>query len=139
MLAGEGFTVSDGARGTIVNPALPRAIKPVPLVTAAAQARRRRTASACRRSRCCSRWACRRSMRFRASSGRRSRRRVARQLDVEQLAHPHDVMGYEPLRHAIASYLRIARDIACRADQVLITAGFSGRARADRADLAQAG
>jgi GntR family transcriptional regulator/MocR family aminotransferase len=49
-----------------------------------------------------------------------------RQFDVEQLAHPHDVMGYAPLRQAIASYLRIARDIACRPDQVLITAGFQG-------------
>jgi GntR family transcriptional regulator / MocR family aminotransferase len=49
-----------------------------------------------------------------------------RSVDVEQLAHPHDVMGYEPLRHAIASYLRIARDIACTADQIMITAGFQG-------------
>jgi len=30
----------------------------------------------------------------------------------------HDVMGYEPLRRAIASYLRISRDIACSADQI---------------------
>jgi GntR family transcriptional regulator/MocR family aminotransferase len=54
--------------------------------------------------------------------------RVARQLDGEQMANPnlHDVMGYEPLRRAIASYLRIARDITCSADQILITAGFQG-------------
>jgi len=54
--------------------------------------------------------------------------RVARQLDSEQMANPnlHDVMGYEPLRRAIASYLRISRDIACSADQILITAGFQG-------------
>jgi GntR family transcriptional regulator / MocR family aminotransferase len=38
----------------------------------------------------------------------------------------HDAMGYEPLRLAIASYLRIARDITCSADQILITAGFQG-------------
>jgi Aminotransferase class I and II len=44
------------------------------------------------------------------------------------MANPnlHDVMGYEPLRRAIASYLRIARDITCSADQILITAGFQG-------------
>ena len=54
--------------------------------------------------------------------------RVARQCDGEQMANPnlHDVMGYEPLRRAIASYLRIARDITCSADQILITAGFQG-------------
>ncbi len=38
----------------------------------------------------------------------------------------HDILGYEPLRQAIASYLRIARDIACTADQIMITAGFQG-------------
>jgi GntR family transcriptional regulator/MocR family aminotransferase len=54
--------------------------------------------------------------------------RVARQLDFEQMAYPGhlDPMGYEPLRRAIASYLRIARDISCAADQVVITAGFQG-------------
>jgi Transcriptional regulators containing a DNA-binding HTH domain and an aminotransferase domain (MocR family) and their eukaryotic orthologs len=54
--------------------------------------------------------------------------RVARQLDDEQMVNPnlHDVMGYEPLRLAIASYLRIARDITCSADQIMITAGFQG-------------
>ena len=52
--------------------------------------------------------------------------RVVRSVDVEQLAHPHDILGYEPLRQAIASYLRIARDIACTADQIMITAGFQG-------------
>jgi GntR family transcriptional regulator/MocR family aminotransferase len=52
--------------------------------------------------------------------------RVARRFDVEQFAHPHEVMGYEPLRQAIASHLRIARGIACTADQILITAGSLG-------------
>src|SRR6478736_5253110 len=54
--------------------------------------------------------------------------RVARQLDHEQMVHPnlHCGMGYEPLRLAIASYLQIARDITCSADQILITAGFQG-------------
>jgi GntR family transcriptional regulator/MocR family aminotransferase len=35
-------------------------------------------------------------------------------------------MGYKPLRLAIASYLRISRDITCSADEILITAGFQG-------------
>jgi GntR family transcriptional regulator/MocR family aminotransferase len=38
----------------------------------------------------------------------------------------HCGMGYEPLRIAVASYLRIARDITCSADQILITNGFQG-------------
>jgi GntR family transcriptional regulator/MocR family aminotransferase len=54
--------------------------------------------------------------------------RTARQLDHEQMVNPnqHCSMGYGPLRLAIASYLRIARDITCSADQILITAGFQG-------------
>ena len=80
------------------------------------------------RRRCSFRWDCRRSTPFRASHGRRSRCAVSRQLDFEQLAFPghRDPMGYAPLRRAIASYLRIARDISCSAEQILITAGFQG-------------
>jgi GntR family transcriptional regulator/MocR family aminotransferase len=125
MLAGEGYTVSDGARGTIVNPALPRAIRPVPVVTAAAK-----------RAETHSRRLPPKPLLFQMglpSLDAFPRKlwaqiatRVTRQLDVEQLAHPHDVMGYAPLRQAIASYLRIARDIACRPDQVIIAAGFQG-------------
>jgi len=122
MLSGEGYTVADGARGTTVNPALTR--------------RRRATAPAKTAGR---------AQRLRLPPGpllfqmglpaldvfprklwSQIAARVVRSVDVEQLAHPHDVMGYEPLRHAIASYLRIARDIACTADQIMITAGFQG-------------
>jgi GntR family transcriptional regulator / MocR family aminotransferase len=125
MLAGEGYTVSDGARGTLVNPALPREIRPVPVVTAAA-----------RRAGTHSKRLPPKPLLFQTgllSLDAFPRKqwapiaaRVMRQFDVEQLAHPHDVMGYAPLRQAIASYLRIARDIACRPDQVIITAGFQG-------------
>ena len=122
MLSGEGYTVADGARGTTVNPALTR--------------RRRAPAPAKAEGR---------AQRLRLPPGpllfqmglpaldvfprkpwSQIAARIVRSVDVEQLAHPHDVMGYEPLRHAIASYLRIARDIACRADQIMITAGFQG-------------
>src|SRR5215470_2944889 len=122
MLSGEGYTVADGARGTTVNPVLTR--------------RRRASAPAKAASR---------AQRLRLPPGpllfqmglpaldvfprklwSQIAGRIVRSVDVEQLAHPHDVMGYEPLRHAIASYLRIARDIACTADQIMITAGFQG-------------
>jgi len=122
MLSGEGYTVADGARGTTVNPVLTR--------------RRRAPAPAKTESR---------AQRLRLPPGpllfqmglpaldvfprkpwSQIAARIVRSVDVEQLAHPHDVMGYEPLRHAIASYLRIARDIACSADQIMITAGFQG-------------
>jgi GntR family transcriptional regulator / MocR family aminotransferase len=126
MLAGEGITVSDGARGTIVNPALPRTRKTPPRATPPAA----RPAE---------------DERNRVSPGLRMFQmglpaldvfprkqwaqvvvRLARKLDTDQLAHPYDVLGFAPLRHALASYLRIARDITCSADQIMITAGYQG-------------
>jgi GntR family transcriptional regulator/MocR family aminotransferase len=122
MLAGEGYTITAGARGTMVNPAL---------------SLRRRTRPAAKPES--------RAQRLRFPPGpllfqmglpaldvfprkqwSQIAARVVRSVDVEQLAHPHDILGYEPLRQAIASYLRIARDIACTGDQIMITAGFQG-------------
>lgn len=37
-----------------------------------------------------------------------------------------DVMGYRPLREAIAAYVAVARGIACSADQMFITCGYAG-------------
>ena len=46
MLAGEGYTVGDGARGTIVNPALPRSRKPIVAAATSRAAAERGAASA---------------------------------------------------------------------------------------------
>jgi GntR family transcriptional regulator / MocR family aminotransferase len=127
MRAGEGYTASAGARGTVVNVALPRAPKSKPAAELTKTGKRLRTIGkpptpllfqvglpaldA-----------------FPRKLWTKIAVRVARELDHEQMVNPnlHDVMGYEPLRLAIASYLRIARDITCSADQVMITAGFQG-------------
>jgi GntR family transcriptional regulator/MocR family aminotransferase len=125
ILAGEGYTLSDGARGTMVNPSLPPERKPVAFASAA----RKQTHHS--------------QLRlppkpllfqmglpaldaFPRKQWAQTASRVARRFDVEQFAHPHEVMGYEPLRQTIASHLRIARGIACTADQILITAGSLG-------------
>jgi GntR family transcriptional regulator/MocR family aminotransferase len=129
MLAGEGYIVSDRARGTIVNLALPRVLKQVSQTEFGATPGRVRSEHTRTSPR---------PLLFQVGSPAldafprkrwtRIATRVARQLDSEQMANPnlHDVMGYEPLRRAIASYLQISRDIACSADQILITAGFQG-------------
>jgi GntR family transcriptional regulator / MocR family aminotransferase len=127
MLAGEGYTASAGARGTVVNVALPRAQKSRPAAELVETGKRHRplgkpptpllfqvglpALDA-----------------FPRKLWTKIAVRVARGLDHEQMVNPnlHDAMGYEPLRLAIASYLRIARDITCSADQILITAGFQG-------------
>src|SRR5262245_46730507 len=127
MLAGEGYTASAGARGTVVNVALPRAQKAKPAAELAETGKRHRTISKAPAP-----------LLFQVGLPAldafprklwtKIAVRVARELDHEQMVNPnlHDLMGYEPLRLAIASYLRIARDITCSAEQIMITAGFQG-------------
>src|SRR4051794_4074763 len=127
MLAGEGYTASAGARGTVVNVALPRAQKSWPAVGLPETGTRHGIVGKLPTP-----------LLFQVGLPAldafprklwtQMAVRVARQLDHEQMVNPnlHDAMGYEPLGLAIASYLRIARDITCSADQILITAGFQG-------------
>jgi len=128
MLAGEGYTVSAGARGTVVNVALPRAGKSRPSAKPAETGGELRRSISDPPTSLLFRVGLPALDAFPRKQWTRIAARVARQLDGEQMANPnlHDVMGYEPLRRAIASYLRIARDITCSADQILITAGFQG-------------
>jgi GntR family transcriptional regulator/MocR family aminotransferase len=46
----------------------------------------------------------------------------------EEMLNP-PVLGWYPLRQAIASYLNISRGLSCTAEQVLITSGYSGSLR----------
>ena len=74
MLAGEGYTIGDGARGTIVNPALPRTRSRRHSGRPPSTIRKPVASTASSRRRCCSKWDCRRSTCSRASNGRRSPR-----------------------------------------------------------------
>jgi GntR family transcriptional regulator / MocR family aminotransferase len=127
MLAGEGYTASAGARGTVVNVALPRTLRSRP---AAELAHTDKAHGAISKPPA--------PLLFQVGlpaldafprkQWTQIAVRVARQFEHEQMVNPnlYNAMGYEPLRRAIASYLRIARDITCSANQVLITAGFQG-------------
>ncbi|MNB83520.1 HTH-type transcriptional regulatory protein GabR [compost metagenome] len=53
---------------------------------------------------------------------------AVRAMRQEEMLNP-PVMGWAPLRQAIASYLNISRGLSCHADQVLITSGYSGSLR----------
>jgi GntR family transcriptional regulator/MocR family aminotransferase len=118
MLAGEGYTVSAGARGTVVNVALPRAGKSKPSAEPAETSSKLGRSISTPPTPLLFRVGLPALDAFPRKQWTRIAARVARQLDGEQMANPnlHDVMGYEPLRRAIASYLRIARDITCSAD-----------------------
>lgn len=128
MLAGEGYTVSVGARGTIVNLALPHARKPKPSAELAQPGDELCNPIRTPPTPLVFQIGLPALDAFPRKQWTHIATRVARQLDAQQMINPnlHDVMGYEPLRRAIASYLRIARDITCSADQILITAGFQG-------------
>ncbi|NTX69444.1 PLP-dependent aminotransferase family protein [Lelliottia amnigena] len=53
---------------------------------------------------------------------------ATRSMRQEEMLSP-PVMGWYPLRQAIASYLNISRGLSCTAEQVLITSGYSGSLR----------
>ncbi len=126
MLAGEGYTSSAGARGTVVSVALPRARKSRSAPERMETEKQDRTAGT--PTPLLFQVGLPALDAFPRKLWTQTTVRTARQLDHEQMVNPnlHYRMGYEPLRLAIASYLRIARDITCSADQILITAGFQG-------------
>ena len=49
--------------------------------------------------------------------------RVLRKMDPEDLLNP-PVTGYRPLRDAIANYVNVSRGISCSPDQIIITSGY---------------
>ncbi len=53
----------------------------------------------------------------------RTAARTARRLDTN-LMHHSDIMGYFPLRTAIAGHLRSSRNVVCNPDQVMIISGL---------------
>jgi GntR family transcriptional regulator/MocR family aminotransferase len=53
---------------------------------------------------------------------------ATRSMRQEEMLNP-PVLGWYPLRQAIARYLNISRGLSCTAEQVLITSGYSGSLR----------
>jgi GntR family transcriptional regulator/MocR family aminotransferase len=62
--------------------------------------------------------------------------KAARTLCPEEMLTP-PVMGYEPLRNAIASYLNISRGLNCQPEQIFITSGYRANLRLTLSVLAQ--
>ncbi|HDS9359354.1 TPA: PLP-dependent aminotransferase family protein [Enterobacter chengduensis] len=126
ILIGEGYLVSSGARGTRVNPDLllpaesgPEAqatgTLPESLITQRERAGFLRPGVPSFDSFPYKKWL------LLAGQATRSMRQE------EMLSPP--VMGWYPLRQAIARYLNISRGLSCTAEQVLITSGYSGSLR----------
>jgi GntR family transcriptional regulator/MocR family aminotransferase len=62
--------------------------------------------------------------------------KAARSLRPEEMIIP-PVMGYQPLREAIASYLNISRGLNCQPEQIFITSGYRANLRLILSVLAQ--
>ncbi|WP_061708173.1 MocR-like pyridoxine biosynthesis transcription factor PdxR [Pseudenterobacter timonensis] len=127
ILTGEGFLVSQGARGTRVNPDLKlsggqlqqaqpiAADQPESLVAQRERVGFMRPGIPALDSFPYKKWL------LLAGQATRSMR-------PEEMLNP-PVMGWYPLREAVARYLNISRGIACTAEQVLITSGYSASLR----------
>lgn len=127
ILTGEGYLVSQGARGTRVNPdlTLPARLEaptehatgslPESLMAQRERAGFLRPGIPALDSFPYKKWL------LLAGQATRSMRQ-------EEMLNP-PVMGWPALRQAIASYLNISRGLSCRAEQVLITSGYSGSLR----------
>jgi GntR family transcriptional regulator/MocR family aminotransferase len=62
--------------------------------------------------------------------------KAARTLRADEMILP-PIMGYQPLREAIASYLNISRGLNCQPEQIFITSGYRANLRLILAVLAQ--
>jgi len=62
--------------------------------------------------------------------------KAARTLRADEMILP-PIMGYQPLREAIASYLNISRGLNCQPEQIFIASGYRANLRLILAVLAQ--
>lgn len=123
ILVGEGYLVSKGAKGTIVNPDL-LIKKPAPLqkTTDLADPTLKKIIDL-RDNKGYFRLGVPSLDEFPFKTWLLVSGKAVRSMDVGDLTLP-PITGYQPLRDAIANYLNISRGVACSADQIFITSGY---------------
>jgi GntR family transcriptional regulator/MocR family aminotransferase len=127
ILIGEGYLVSQGARGTRVNPDLKIPLAPPSPAEQTMGVSQESPASLRRRSG---------FLRpgipaldsFPYKKWLLLAGQAVRAMRQDEMLNP-PVPGWYPLRQAIASYLNISRGLSCTAEQVLITSGYIGSLR----------
>jgi len=128
ILVGEGFLVSDGARGTRVNPELVlppvkrKACDKTPVTATSAFGDAERKQSGFLR------------LGIPALDAFPSKKWLLLSAKALRALHPSEMltpplMGYAPLRDAIAHYLNVSRGLACSPEQVVITGGYQHNLR----------
>ncbi|QZY90902.1 PLP-dependent aminotransferase family protein [Pantoea dispersa] len=134
ILIGEGYFVSQGAKGTRVNPQLklasaatpPRAPATTPALLPVTEGKGELRLGIPALDE------------FPHKKWRLMSAKAARSLRPDEMMIP-PVMGYAPLRAAIASYLNISRGLTCQPEQIFITSGYRANLRLILAVLAQPG
>ncbi|WP_436379404.1 PLP-dependent aminotransferase family protein [Candidatus Pantoea formicae] len=131
ILIGEGYFVSQGAKGTRVNPALnlgeaalittapPSTVLEHPVIESKGELRLGIPALD----------------EFPHKKWLLISGKAARTLRPDEMIMPA-IMGYQPLREAIASYLNISRGLNCQPEQIFITTGYRANLRLILAVLA---
>lgn len=132
ILIGEGYFVSQGAKGTRINPELILAAatekKALPAPPASALIQRESKGEL--------RLGIPALDAFPHKKWLLISGKAARSLRADEMILP-PVMGYQPLREAIASYLNISRGLNCQPEQIFITSGYRANLRLILAVLAQ--
>ncbi|HBZ16071.1 MAG TPA: PLP-dependent aminotransferase family protein [Pantoea sp.] len=132
ILIGEGYFVSQGAKGTCVNPQLLLATASEKAAVSAPPA----SENSPRESKGELRLGIPALDEFPHKKWLLISGKAARTLRPEEMILP-PVMGYQPLREAIASYLSISRGLNCQPEQIFITSGYRANLRLILAVLAQ--
>lgn len=120
LLIGEGYLIARGAAGTIVTPQLVAVASPVLQAPVAAP---QYSSNHCGALPLALQMGLPALDAFPRKLWTRLAGRQLRQAGLEGLVYP-DPRGHAALRTAIASYLGIARGIACRPEQVFVCAGY---------------
>lgn len=132
ILIGEGYFVSQGAKGTRVNPSL-RVASAASMHTAAPS---RLLGHPVIESKGELRLGIPALDEFPHKKWLLISGKTVRSLRPEEMIIP-PVMGYQPLREAIASYLNISRGLNCQPEQIFITSGYRANLRLILSVLAQ--
>lgn len=132
ILIGEGYFVSQGAKGTCVNPELILAAAADEAVLPAPPA----SDASLREPKGELRLGIPALDEFPHKKWLLISGKAARTLRADEMILP-PIMGYQPLREAIASYLNISRGLNCQPEQIFITSGYRANLRLILAVLAQ--
>ncbi|YCH29061.1 PLP-dependent aminotransferase family protein [Erwinia sp. PK3-005] len=132
ILIGEGYFVSQGAKGTLVNPSL----RPASAASMHTAAPVRSPSLPVTESKGELRLGIPALDEFPHKKWLLISGKAARSLRPEEMIIP-PVMGYLPLREAIASYLNISRGLDCQPEQIFITSGYRANLRLILSVLAQ--